>query len=348
MGRTYELSTSAAATDAEMSTLQNTWSEIYREIAKEDIPGDEILRITATLYYGPGQGKPRSAEESLDLLRKECGAFDKPRQISARLLDVARKLVELYRSPHLGPITEILHARVLAVALKSAKGVTEDERVQLLEQWERTTFRIFGLFNKDSRTKVGDYVRLAFKIIGESLDTRTYNQIMKGLRDLGADFPIDQALQTGLIGTDFYARPEECRYLLWSYEEHLAKQISATATVDETEKSKIWKLRAFDSIEHIFPQTPAPGTWIGKLNDAGGVPKPLEANVGRIGNLLLLPIAINVEARNYPFEEKKKTYIQHNLRMVQEVCKLADWTLAEIEARENQIVAWARTRWDDV
>ncbi len=43
-----------------------------------------------------------------------------------RLLDVARKLVELYASTHLGPVTEILHARLLAVAIKSAKGVNEE------------------------------------------------------------------------------------------------------------------------------------------------------------------------------------------------------------------------------
>ncbi len=148
MGRMYDLSSSSVATEAEIATLQGIWGKIYREIAKEDIPGDEILRITATLYYGPGQGKPRSAEDSLDLLRGECTDFEKPRQVSERLLDVAQKLVELYASPYLGPVTEILHARLLAVAIKSAKGVSDSERLKLLEQWERVTFRIFGLYDK--------------------------------------------------------------------------------------------------------------------------------------------------------------------------------------------------------
>jgi hypothetical protein len=348
MGRTYELSASPAATDAEMGTLQGIWGEIYREIAKEDLPGDEILRITATLYYGPGQGKPRSAEESLDLLRKECTSFEKPQQISMRLLDVARKLVELYGSPHLGPITEILHARLLAVAIKSAKGVNDEERRKLLEQWERITFRIFGLFNKDSRTKVGDYVRLASKIVSQDIETRTYNQIMAGLKELGSEYPIDEALAEGITGKDFYARPEECRYLLWSYEEHLAKVLGSSATVDLSEKVKIWKLRAFDSIEHIFPQTPAVGTWTGKMKGDDGVEQSVERNVGRIGNLILLPILINQEARNYPFKEKKKLYAQHNLRMVQQVCESEDWSLSEIQDREKRILDWARTRWDDI
>jgi hypothetical protein len=347
MGRMYELSTSPSATEAEIESLQGIWSQIYREIAKEDVPGDEILRITATLYYGPGQGKPRSAEESLDLLRKECVSFEKPRQISMRLLDVARKLVELYASPHLGPVTEILHARLLAVAIKCAAGVSDEERRKLLQQWERITFRIFGLFDKDSRTKVGDYVRLASKIVTEDIETRTYNQIMVGLRVLDQEYPIDQALEQGLVGKDCYDRPEECRYLLWSYEEHLAEQLGAGGTVDETEKVAIWKLRASDSIEHIFPQNPSGSAWSGKMSDRGTA-QPLEPNVGRIGNLLLLPIQLNQEARNLPFVRKKEIYVKHNLRMVQEVSNVGDWTLSEIETREARIAGWAKLRWCDV
>jgi hypothetical protein len=352
MGRMYELSSSPGATEAEIGTLQGIWSQIYREIAKEDVPGEEILRITATLYYGPGQGKPRSAEESLDLLRKEAASFEKPRKISARLLDVARKIVELYASTHLGPVTEILHARLLAVALKSATGVNEDERRKLLEQWERVTFRIFGLFDKDSRTKVGDYVRLAAKIVTEDLQTRTYNQIMAGLRDLGREYPIDEALKEGLIGRNYYDHPEECRYLLWSYEEHLAEELGDGATVDEHEKAAIWKIRAADSIEHIFPQTPSTA-WRNKMRRGDGPLEPIEANVGRIGNLLLLPLVLNQEAQNFPFDSDKETskkeiYAKHSLRMIKDVCMEKDWTLSEIDAREAKIVDWARKRWNDI
>jgi uncharacterized protein DUF1524 len=226
-------------------------------------------------------------------------------------------------------------------------GVSEEERRKLLQQWERTTFRIFGLFDKDSRTKVGDYVRLASKIVTEDMETRTYNQIMVGLRELGQEYPIDQALGQGLIGKDYYDHPEECRYLLWSYEEHLAEQLGAGGTIDESEKASIWRLRASDSIEHIFPQNPSGSAWSGKMS-ANGSAQPLEPNVGRIGNLLLLPAQLNQEAQNFRFDKKKEIYSKHNLRMVQEVCQEGDWTLSEIERREARIVAWAKTRWCDV
>ncbi len=347
MGRMYELSTSSTATEAEIATLQDIWSQIYREIAKEDIPGDETLRITATLYYGPARGKPLSAEESLDQMRIECNSFDKPRKISERLLDVARKLVSLYASTQLEAVTEILHAKLLAIAIMIASGVTEAERGKLLEQWERVTFRIFGLARKDSRTKVGDYVRLAYKIVTEDMDMRTYNQIIAGLHELGKEYPIDEALREGLLGKDCYERPEVCRYLLWSYEEHLAKLLEACATVDEHERSAIWKLPATESIEHIFPQS-WNIEWAGQMRDLDGVEQPLEPNVGRIGNLLLLPMPLNQEAEAAAFAEKKKVYEKHNLRMVQEVSKESEWTLAQIQNSEARIVEFANTPRADI
>jgi hypothetical protein len=134
MGLAYELASSHEAAAAEIQTLQGMWGEIYREIAKENVPGDEILRVTATLYYGAAAGKPRSSDDSLELLREECNAFDKPRQISERLLDVARKLVRLHGDVYLGAVTEILQCRLLAVGILSAGGVNENERQKLLSQ----------------------------------------------------------------------------------------------------------------------------------------------------------------------------------------------------------------------
>ncbi len=245
-------------------------------------------------------------------------------------------------------MTEILHARVLAVAIKSATGVDETERGKLLEQWERVTFRIFGLFGKDSRTKVGDYVRLAWKIVANDIDTRTYNEIMAGLRKLGADYPIDQALEEGLVNKNCYERPDECRYILWSYEEHLAQAGGGGTTVDEAAKARIWNVRAIDSIEHVFPKSGG-NSWRHKMVRPGDSrSQQLEPNVGRIGNLLLLPLPLNQEVQNSSFGVKKENYARHNLRMIQEICAQQDWTLSEIEGREARIVAWAKTRWGDI
>ena len=180
-------------------------------------------------------------------------------------------------------------------------------------------------------------------------EAKTFDQIMAALRELGSEFPIDSAVDVGLVGKDFYESPDACRYLLWNYEEHLAAKLGSGATVDELERRAIWKERASDSIEHIFPQNPAgEPAWNGKMHRDDGIEEPVERQVGRIGNLLLLPNVLNAQARIRPFEEKKKTYAKHKLRMVDEVIAEPDGILTSIERREKVITTWARTRWADL
>ncbi|MES1189525.1 MAG: DUF262 domain-containing HNH endonuclease family protein [Steroidobacter sp.] len=349
MGKAYELGTSPLAQAAQIEELQKVWSQIYINLSSEDIPGDEILRITATLYYGPGQGKPRPADESLELLRKECKSQNSPSLISERLLDVTKKLTWLYGNAQLAAVTDILQARLLAVAIMSANALADQERSKLLDQWERVTFRIFGLYGKDARTKVGDYVKIGHRIVTNHIEMRTYNQIMTALRELGAEYPVDDAVNSGLIGKNYYESPDACRYLLWNYEEALAKAVGQGATFDEQERTQIWKLRASDSIEHVFPQTPTdePG-WIGKMAIGDASEEPIQRHVGRVGNLLLLPVSLNSEAKTRKFSEKKDIYRKHNLRMIGEVTSEDDWTLKQIVDREEKIAKWAKSRWDNV
>ncbi len=172
---------------------------------------------------------------------------------------------------------------------------------------------------------------------------------MAGLRELGQEYPADDAVKEGLIGKDFYESADACRYLLWNYEEFLASKAGSGATYDEQERSAIWKLRASDSIEHIFPQNPAPSSpWSGKMRRGDGLIESVEKHVGRVGNLVLLPTALNSEAKAKTFDNKKKIYEKHNLRTLREICDRLDWTLSEIDDREAQIGSWAKLRWADI
>jgi hypothetical protein len=348
MGRAFELISSTLAANAAIEDLQKLWGKIYDKLAEEDVPGEEVLRVTATLYYGTEQGKPRSADDSLDVIRDACTSPKHPEEMSMRLLRVADLITEIYRNAQWSVVTDILHARVLAVALYLAEGVNDKERNKLFEQWERATFRIFGLLQKDSRTKVGDYVRLASRIVKGDPNFQSFNQIMTALRGLGTEYPINDAISQGLMRNDLYwVSPDVCRYVLWNYEEQLASAKGSNATIDEHERANIWRLRAADSIEHVFPQTPGKG-WRGKTGDKPFSPASINANVHRIGNLLLLPQPLNSEAQALPFAEKKVLYEQHHLRMVDEICALDDWTFDSIDERELLLASWATQRWGDI
>jgi len=350
MGKAYELSGSPDVANAEIQGLQNLWGQIYRELAREDVPGEEILRVAATLFSGPGAGKPRSAEDSLELIRSDTDSIAKPRLISERLLDISRKVTGLHGNVFLGPVTDVLHARILAVALMLAPGITDAERKTLIAQWERVTFRIFGLCGKDARTKVGDYLRLAYKIVTGNADTATCTQIMVAIKGLGADYPVDRAVKEGLESKDCYENsPDLCRYVLWQYEEHLARQAGVGATIDEHERALIWKRQAAESIKHVFPKAAAGvAAWTGKMSRSGEPVQDVLLHAGRIGNLVLLPIRINQQARTKAFADKKLVYAKHSLRMIREVCEEPDWTLDEIQSRETRILDWARQQWADL
>src|SRR5207249_310407 len=136
------------------------------------------------------------------------------------------------------------------------------------------TFRIYGLGRFDARQKVGDYVRLAWKVTNDNL---TPDAIIKGLQKLGSEekFAITSVIKN-LYNTDCYKDwSEELRYFFYRFEEYLAKKEGQK--INEGMWNRIWGVDPSRSIEHIYPQS--------KGSDSpttGGV------YVHRLGNLVML------------------------------------------------------------
>jgi hypothetical protein len=346
MGQAYELSKTPEAGAAKIDELHSLWGNLYARLAFKPVPGHEVLRVAATINFGAEAGKPVRAETALEQIRASCTDPEKTVTASQWLYDTADKLVGLRRNRYSEPVAGILQARVLAVALMLTKSLSEKERQKVLDQWERVTFRIYGLSGRDARSKVGEYVRLATNVINKSEGAGRYSEIMQALRDIGRDYPVDEAVRTRLAKKNCYnGFEEETRYILWRYEQHLAAQ--AGADINEELLQQIWEERnASDSIEHIFPQSPEPGgAWDGKLNKGQ---KP-EDHVHRIGNLILLPQSLNNDAKRQGFAAKKNVYARsEGLRMVREVVAEKDWNQRRIETRERKIIDWAKNAWADL
>jgi uncharacterized protein DUF262/uncharacterized protein DUF1524 len=346
MGRAFELSKTADAGSAKIEELHALWGRIYERLAMEPVPGQEVLRVAATIRLGDEAGKPLKAETALKEFRKYCDEPEKTVTVSTWLYDSADELVNLQSNRYWEPVVGILQARVLAVALMLTDALTDSERERALDQWERVTFRIYGLSGKDSRFKVGDYVRLATNVMNGAEGAKRYSEIINSLRQLGNDYPIESAVKVGLEKANCYEGfADETRYILWHYEEHLAK--TAGVQINKEIREAIWQERsASDTIEHIFPQSPEPGgAWEGKLKKH----QRIESHVHRIGNLILLPQPLNEEARRQGFAAKKNIYAKsEGLRMVKEILRERDWRQQEIEKREKKIMGWAKTAWADL
>ena len=209
----------------------------------------------------------------------------------------------------------------------------------MLDWWERVTFRIFGMCRKDSRTKVGDYTKLAYIIINEK---KTKEEIVEGLRVIGLDYPIDDVVKELREADCYNGWESDLKYFLYRYEEYLSKQQGENISAEIWEK--IWNASPSNTIEHIHPKGPLTANWKDKISNRQDY---VDKHVNRLGNLILLPPNINSKAGRKSFSEKKIIYRQNYLKMMEEVLAKRDWRRQEIEQREKELIKFAIKMWGD-
>jgi uncharacterized protein with ParB-like and HNH nuclease domain len=319
--------------------LHKTWGSIYRLLGTKQILVEEILRFAATLKHDKELSKTLSSEEAFDFFRSYC--TEKPTRIlevGKLLHDVTDQLTRLSSNSRISAITDISHARLLAVAILLSSKTSKKELKDILDLWERITFKIFGLYRKDARTSVGEYVRTACKVYKNQLSVK---EIIHELNNIQTDYPINKAIQDMKNSNCYDGWADDLRYFLYRYEEYLCKKQGSEISYEMWEQ--IWSKSAATTIEHIHPQAPSKN-WVGKM---GRGRNQLKKNVNRIGNLILLPPHINSQAGQKAFAVKKKIYKSNYLRMHDEVIRCRDWDKEHINKREKVLLDWARETWHD-
>jgi len=331
MGIAFDADTGNAAET--IDELHNIWRDTYECIGLRQGLSTESLRFAATLVAPAQPSRPLGEEEAVSVLRSATGGTAKGVvDVSKWVLDVTRAVDQLHANRRLGGVTLIVQARLLATAILLRTDLTADERQSALRAWERVSFRIFGLSRKDSRTKVGDYVRLAWRCWKSKLPRETLeSQILA----LGNDFPIAQSIEAVRDENCYYEWGEELRYFLYRYEEHLSKQ--QNQNFNNEQWSHIWAESTSRSIEHIHAQS------LGSQ-----IPTEDGVFVHRLGNLLLLPPGLNSKLGNKPAIEKKEDYLKTGLLIAQDVAaRIPDWNREAIIAREEELLSWAESEWGE-
>ena len=315
-----------------ISELHRIWGEIYETIGLREGIDTEALRFGATLRSPSEVSRPFGEGKAVEILMKEVGtSTSKAIEVSTWLLEATKAINKFhkYTEPSRRAVTKIVHARLLALAILLRNFPCEEER-EILDQWERTTFRIFGLCRKDARTGVGDYVGLAWEILNHKYPAR---RILREIKRIGGSYNIDEAFTQN---PNCYERwQEELRYLLYRYEEYLAAQQGQTFNNEQW--NRIWTASTSDSIEHILPQS--------KGNQEPTAPDFAH----RLGNLLLLRPHLNSELSDKEPTEKACRYQQTGLLIAMEVAQTIqdkrDWEAAQIEEREQKIWEWIENVW---
>lgn len=346
MGLLYENSKKNVSSEL-IDELHKMWCEIYDIIGLTNVPGYEIIRFAATLKKEDISSKTLNEEDSLQYFREYCSKGKKPtnirniREITSWLLGVTQKLTDLYNNRRLKTVTEITQARLLAVAILLRSDLKENDRNKLLGQWERTTFRVYGIFGKDSRTKVGDYVKAAHYVYNSK--SKDIGKILDMVKNIGYEYPIGDAIKE-LEKSDCYnGWTEELRYFFYRYEEYCSQNMGGELT--QSVWSKIWEANVSKTIEHIYPKdedAPQLPQWKGKIR--GDATK----HIHRLGNLILLPPDANSAAGQKSFAEKKKIYKKNYLYLMNDVLSKRDWTKDSIEKREKILLKFARKTWNDL
>ena len=319
--------------------LHQIWGDIYEVIGLHQGLSTESLRFGATLKSPSQISRPFGEEKAVESLKSLCnGNAAEAIKISKWLGEVTNKvnrfLEDMRHSRE--AVTKISHARLLAVAI-ILRNFSPDQEKKLLDQWEKTSFRIFGLCRKDARTGVGDYVRLAWDTFNNTeLNADDISGRMQNISE-GQDHNIESALRQLENSNCYEGWEDELRYLLFRYEENLAEQQGQT--FDNEQWDRIWQRSAAQSIEHILPQS-------------RGSQEPLENQEGvfvhRLGNLLLLRPGLNSQLNDLEPEAKVDKYIRTGLFIAAEVARTIErdgWGIEQIKEREQQLLEWIRRNW---
>lgn len=350
MGMLYEYADEATFNSLS-DELHDYWTTIYRNIGLQAIQGHEIVQFAATLKIDSNAGSPLSAEEALKYFKDDCMKPDRSELRVNRIIkntlwlkDITGSLSKLHADKRRNAVTEITQARLLAIAIMLRKDLDDNEKESLLEQWERTTFKIYGFYRNDARTKRGDYVRVAKKLVRKE-SSGNHAEMLASIAEIGKEFPID-SIEEELTKTDFYNEwQKELRYFFFRYEEYLSKLRGIQ--LNQAIWNEIWNSSLNNTIEHILPQDNSKSCW----NNFTDI--QYKDLVHSIGNLSILSPTLNREAWHYCFKEKKETYKKANMLLFDEVilvrgAERENWDVNAIIERRKNLIQFALIQWKDL
>lgn len=316
------------ARDDALGEMRTVWSDIYRTLGLRNRLGDEAVRFAGTYKSVVKPNKILKDESAVQELVNAAGTdLRSIVDLAVWLKSVVSAVDQLDSDNRKSAVTQIVHARLLAVSIM-LRDATKDERDNLLHIWENVTFRIFGLGRADSRNKVGDHVRLAYSIEHNKPQAA---EIKAELRALADGFGIDTVIEKGNWIDCYNNWTQELRYLLYRYDEHLAKKNGTV--LNFTEWNKIWETETSRSVEHIQPQSSKADY------------------IHHLGNLTMLPPGVNSSLKAKPPVEKAATYVTCGLKGTAEVGSgiqvSKEWTEDDVTARTETLLEFLKQEWGD-
>jgi hypothetical protein len=217
--------------------------------------------------------------------------------------------------------------------------------LKVIDLSERFAFRVYRLAAKRSNAGQSGLFRAGSRLyLGERTLEETLTDITGFLLYYSPNSQFDADLSEGKQ-RDWY-RWYGLRYLLFEWEEHLAKGHEIILPWNQVEQRELEK-----TIEHILPQTPTDQYWQNAFTDAERAELTND-----LGNLCLTED--NSTYYNKAFPAKRGSSGLHDDRDVVVRCYAnsvlfqeravageAQWGPEEIRNRRQRLLTWARQRW---
>ena len=177
-----------------IDSVHSLWKEIYSCIGLRLGLNAESMRFAATLRATEMPSRLLGEEGAALLLREQSTEGAEQVIGTTRWLrDVTMALDKLVADRRKNAVTTMRHARLVATAIHLREDFKRSEKEEILSRWENVTFRIYGMFQKDARWAVGDYVRLAWRIVHQKVFPP--RRFLRCYPEIGRKFPIGDGCQ---------------------------------------------------------------------------------------------------------------------------------------------------------
>ena len=309
--------------------IQIIWRDIFRELGLRDNLGVEALKFAGTLALSSQPSKVLSEQNAYSSIVEMAGENQASIKAAAEWLrEVVYYVSNIEKNARYSAVTKISHARLLANSILSRKFAKDIEE-ELMTNWEKMSFRVFGIGDDDARNKVSMLVRLAYDIRNSKMPA---SEIKNEMLAISNKKPINEYIDKLDYWDNCYdGWAQELRYVLFRYEEHLAERRDENITAEQWEK--IWIVNPSKSIEHIEPQS----------SD--------KDYIHYLGNLTMLTPNINSSLKDKPPLEKATVYkdlgLIHTSQVGREILDKQEWTRQDVLNRTELIAEFIKTEWGD-
>jgi len=209
----------------------------------------------------------------------------------------------------------------------------------LLEFLEKVSFRVYGIKMLRSHAGQSTLYDLAYKMYRQNITNEELRSGIREFDELYFNTTIRRRMELDREQGINYYRWSYLRYFLYEYEIWKC-QTNSKGMPQYSWEDGIEKRDLNTSVEHILPQTYPSGTkyWTDKFDKENHA-----INSVRLGNLCLTDQNQNLSNRR--FDEKKEFYKKSNWQIERDLSNYEEWTVKEINRREEEMIKFAEERW---